>query len=434
MFRKNNKILILMSILNLLIFPVTANATNKNNDIDNLDISYIYGDDSDTNYHSNDMLLQDDNILNSPKLDSDTWLDPNEYKELFQNNNQFNTSRNNLSYQELMDLEQSIMDDSFDYENTSYDSYIYNINLNEYDPESLDAEMDETKIEKIKKYNENYITNYNEVLKKIYNEIEILKKLERKEYKDLTFEEVKVLDQYLYTNTSLLIAMLKGYYVQNPKTQKRIELFLEKLGNKNIECFEEMKDSFKKVITNLKDKQKLINRIRKDYISIINNYESKKTYYEQNISNLNFNLSLYSYIMANKDYLYTIEHLTFINHKFKEIYQMMDVLQKDLATLRSYFKKKKNNKKPSLEEIKIYNFYKESYDFILQVLFDTKNSIDILYDISYSLKKMMKMNKINYKYCKKFITTIDAILDNVTKKNIEQKVVELYNEINRLEF
>ena len=345
MSRKNNKMLTLMSILSLLIFPVAANATNKNNDIDNLDISYIYGDNSKTNYHSNDMLLQSDDFSISPKLDPNTWLEPNEFKELFQNDNPFDSSRNNLSYQELMDLEQSIMADSVDYENSGYDSYIYNINLNAHNIGSLDTEFDETKIEKIKKYNENYITNYNEVLKKIDNEIEILKKLQRRKYKDLTFEELRILDQYLYTNKVLLSTTLEKYSLQNPKTQRKIELFLKKLEEKNIDSFEELRNSFKKILANLKDKQNLINKIKKYYIYIIDDYEAKKEYYEQNITNLTIYLNLYEYLMANKDYLYTIEHLTFVNHKFKEVHQMIDILKKDLATLKSYFKKTKNKKK-----------------------------------------------------------------------------------------
>lgn len=434
MFRKNNKMLTLMSILSLLIFPVAANATNKNNDIDNLDISYIYGDNSKTNYHSNDMLLQSDDFSISPKLDPNTWLEPNEFKELFQNDNPFDSSKNNLSYQELMDLEQSIMADSVDCENSGYDSYIYNINLNAYDIGSLDTEFDETKIEKIKKYNENYITNYNEVLKKMDNEIEILKKLQRRKYKDLTFEELKILDQYLYTNKVLLSTTLEKYSLQSPKTQRKIELFLKKLEEKNIDSFEELRNSFKKILANLKDKQNLINKIKKYYIYIIDDYKAKKEYYEQNITNLTIYLDLYDYLMANKDYLYTIEHLTFVNHKFKEVHQMIDILKKDLATLKSYFKKTKNKKKPSLEELKIYYFYNENYNIIIPILLDAKKSIDFLYGRVNNLKKMMKINRINQRYYKKFVAPINAILETITNKNIEKNIVKIFDEFNELGF
>ena len=420
MYKKNIKMFFLTIMLSLSVFPITASADKKKDS--------IFLDQSGLKESRND--IEEDSYLTNSE-----WADVS-----LENDDLWNIQDHMQNHtREIDNLQETDINDllNYFYENTENNDVVY-FDDNEYFNQSLDLDkttdqsiIDENRyntLERINSYYDMMEKNFYPVIHEINEETKTLQNITHKKYKNLSFDEIKIVDQY-HNNEEIIFRGLSEFIKISQMIKAEINIFLNNLPQTNSPRLEILKQSLRNRIEELEKKDQIVNEIYSRYDNISKEYESNIDEYNKNVdANILLSESIEDYYYKNKNYIYKIEPLMHIYKKFEEASSIINSLKRDLPyikDIKNFQKMNENEEKLFLKinDYKIFNFYEENISVILNKLHQLNSDINFLKEEKANLNR--RINRNNMHNYRRVIAIIDEILKTVKIKKIQKDVIDL---------
>ncbi len=390
-----------------------------------------YNDNNCSIIEKNDDLLDQSNISNSENINENqenSYLMNNEWvRNSSENNNQINSQEEPFNGNNL---------GIYFYENSE--------NNNQYSKQSLcldktaDQTIDYEVIEEIENlYNNAIMKYYKTIIQTIYKDIETLENAARKRYKNLSFEEIKIVDQYHYNKYKILKELSSKEKIPK-KSQYIIDEILYLLSQKNSQIIDVIKESLQNKKQILKKIEIRINEIKLRYQKILRDYEINLYEYKKNINeNILKSESTEKYFYTQN--LADPNTLTKIYKNFKESCSIIEPIKRDIPYLKeckNKLKEKRHGREIFLEgnlninEDKMLDFYVSNKNIILNKLYQLNSDINFLRKTKHNIKR--NINRKNIKYYANIISLINTSLEIVNSKRIQEGLNDLIYELNNI--